>query len=281
MNYFDSFDELWLYAANQLIEDGEIYAGEYGNVKEFLGFGARVNLATKSFLYNPVRMIDPSLAAGSVLCNLDSSLFNVFGLYDDKFIFMIHGLEQKYLKEVSENIRTSNRIDVELRQNASSIHILLMRKNDILNMILTINKTDIWYHLPYIVFILGSVQRLIASFAGVEVGWMQIAVSNLVISESMIERLKEAANPPSFNVAELESSDMGNVFYIIPKALGFESYARETGNMPFNYITNLRYNLLGHLAIMAGMKWSERKDLVADKVEDKYMSQYLRLFYQV
>jgi hypothetical protein len=74
---------------------------------------------------------------------------------------------------------------------------------------------------------------------------------------------------------------MGNVFYIIPKALGFESYARETGNMPFNYITNLRYNLLGHLAIMAGMKWSERKDLVADKVEDKYMSQYLRLFYQV
>ncbi len=67
MDNFDTVDEMWIAAAQDILTNGATLESRDGGSKEILGYAARLNNPLANFMFNPIRKMHPSYAAGEMI----------------------------------------------------------------------------------------------------------------------------------------------------------------------------------------------------------------------
>lgn len=67
MKTYDSMDEMWIDVCDSVLADGVLLDSRAGNTKELIGWSGRLSDPTFCFLFNPVRKLSPSYAAGEFI----------------------------------------------------------------------------------------------------------------------------------------------------------------------------------------------------------------------
>jgi hypothetical protein len=139
-----------------------------------------------------------------------------------------------------------------------------------LNLIVTMRSNDVWLGLPYDAWAWCSIQQLVATALGVELGWYQHQAGSLHVYDRNFEKFQQAATPDSFSTGPIEYVPFYRWNETIRTALTVEQFIREKKVLcmlerPF------KHTLLGQACVMAATKWDK---FAIDHLDDNKLVRY-------
>jgi len=243
MKQFESLDELWLDAANEIIENGTDLPSRDGNCREVMGYVARLTDPMSNFMFNPVRKMHPSYAAAELIWYLSGETeitrIEAYAPQYKRFVsgekddgLHSHGAYGGRLSETSPAGYTmlahvvrclvknpeSRQICLALWNNARdlpfaesggvgdipcTLALNFLVRDGRLNLCATMRSNDIWLGTPYDIWCFTSLQFFIAEAAKLKLGWYQHQAMSLHAYERNHEKVQLAADPPEFTVAKM------------------------------------------------------------------------------
>jgi thymidylate synthase len=165
-------------------------------------------------------------------------------------------------------------ITCALQQNKKDLPCTLslqfLLRNGKLNLIVTMRSNDIWLGLPYDAWSWCSIQQLVATALGVELGWYQHQAGSMHVYERNYEKFQQAAWVDNFSTGPIEYTPFYRWNSEIRTALNVEQVIRERKSLcmldrPF------KQTLLGQTCVMAATKWDK---LAWEHIENKTLSRY-------
>lgn len=252
---YDSLDELYLEAAEQLLEDGTEQGSRDGQTKEICGYAFRLANPFAHFIFNPERKLSASYAAAEfiwyVAGKTDPELILAYAPQYKRFLDVdgtgkvyAHGqygarwssTQGNGFTQIANVIRILSKKpdsrqailtcwdrDTDLehceREDRKDIPCTLsmqfLIREGKLNCVCTMRSNDIWLGLPYDVFAFTCLQIIIASALKVGVGWYQHHAGSLHVYSRNYTDLDRVASSRSFSTGPL--GYMQDVGYVSEK----------------------------------------------------------------
>jgi thymidylate synthase len=151
-----------------------------------------------------------------------------------------------------------------------TLSLQFLLRNGKLNLIVTMRSNDVWLGLPYDAWAWCSIQQLVATALGVELGWYQHQAGSMHVYERNYEKFQQAAWVDNFSTGPIEYTTFYRWNSEIRTALNVEQVIRERKSLcmldrPF------KQTLLGQTCVMAATKWDK---LAWEHIENKTLSRY-------
>jgi thymidylate synthase len=323
---FETLDELYMFAAREVLNSPDTLESRVGMTREVLGFSARLTDVCSNFVFNPERQLDPAYAAAELLWYLsganDISMISAYapqykrmttgpsddgvhswGAYgfrwanDPTFVQelfkLIHsgklpGLKQERLFDGGKLESSYSQIHLvtlllhrqpQTRQaivtawNSGdlphavagdrgdlpcTLSLQFLLRNGKLNCICTMRSNDIWYGMPYDIFCFTSIQRLMAEWLKVRVGWYQHQVGSLHVYAKHEERLKVLVKEEFGTDTLTYSRGCMGMDAGIQYALTNEEWVRRNKVVSRPALERLgERSMLAQLVVMAGSRWCD------------------------
>ncbi len=231
MKTFETVDELWLDAADQVAE-GETTESRDGDTKEVMGYVARLSDPRYCFMFNPRRNLSGAYAAAEVIWYLSFTneiemiqayapqyeRFSENGKAHGAYGFRLSGFDQfeLFLELLTKKVHTrqavlnlfSNQkpyydvrhaIDGDRQDIPCTLSLNFLVRNNKLNLVVTMRSNDIWLGLPYDLFAFCHIQQLVARYLGIDMGWYQHQAMSLHLYDRNAEAFEEARATREFS----------------------------------------------------------------------------------
>lgn len=256
MNTYNFIDELWLDVLNDVMGDGSVEGSRNGQTREILGWTGRLADPRACFLFNPIRKLSPSYAAGEMLWYLaaDDAMPRItgyapsysrfaeadgraYGAYGPRVMIHLPDIVSQLVSNPTTRqavipifqprdvlaARLGDRKDIPCTSS-----LMFIVRDGKLNMITTMRSNDAWLGLPYDIFCWCHLQMLIAQMTGHQLGWYQHQVMSMHLYEKHWDRSAEAVNATAgFDAAPLEYSESRPSWHHILEAVKIEEWNRE------------------------------------------------------
>lgn len=308
---YETLDELFLDAAQGLLEHGAELESRDGPTMEICGYTARLLNPHAHFVFNPERNLSPAYAAAELIWYLagkdDPAMILEYAPQYERFCnrredgsLYAHGHYGARWSHTLENGRTQLATVIRtLKKNPESrqailtcwdrdtdlVHAERVDRGDIpctlsvqflvrggnLNCIVTMRSNDIWLGLPYDIFAFTCLQMMVASALGLSIGWYQHQAGSLHLYHRNREKCERAASVRSFNTGPL--SYQLHVGYVSEKiAKMVELEEHNRKTKCCTVCTDLpEHTLFYQLLAMAASKWTD----VSKKIQNPLMKRHL------
>ena len=241
---FDTLDELWIDAAQQILDYGHQVGSRDGGSREVLGYTARLSDPCANFMFNPVRRMNPPYAAAELLWYLsgDNSIqmIKAYAPQYERFVagemddgehangaygyrWQVHGQITDVVRQLTAKPDSRQAVmtcwDSRDLTGATyggfndipctlTLNFKLWDKR--LYLTVTMRSNDVWLGLPYDVWSFTTLQLLIAyrlKHAGVDIeglGWYQHQAMSMHLYDRNSIKVKQTANPPAFSTGGMD-----------------------------------------------------------------------------
>lgn len=293
MESYETMDELWLGAAQDVLKNGSDIPSRDGNCREITGYCARLTNPYAHFMFNPSRKLSPAYAAAELLWYLSGEQHierivpyapQYERFVEDGVAYGAYGHRWKQGEQLlrllallrtnpdtrqavmvmwdKEDIRCA--LNKEHKDLPCTLSMNFLVRDKKLNLIVTMRSNDLWLGTPYDVFCMTAIQILIAENLGLGVGWYQHQAGSLHVYSRNKEKFEIAASPVSFTTGPQSYSPNSAQFTFnmpdgdsrIKKALTIEEWNRKNKVVSTESWEALGAgSLLSEVVIMAGTKW--------------------------
>lgn len=217
MMYFE-FGEMWAGAVNWIRDNGTKLDSRVGGTKEVLAWQGTITDPRRNILLSTTRRMSPAYACGEMLWYLsgerdarriliqapsyerfldDGEAFGAYGERWDR-----HRQTLALIELLRENPNTRQAIltcwfptDLERalmgdkKDIPCTLNLQFLIRDERLHCITTMRSNDVWLGMPYDVFCFTTLQRIIASALGIEMGHYTHRVGSLHIYDRDLEKI--------------------------------------------------------------------------------------------
>jgi len=202
----------WVQLLEMLVEEGEVRSPRNMPTRELLGMGVRVEFGLQNIIYHPVRNLNYKFMIAEFLWIMEGSeSLEVIAQYNQKLrhfsddgIKLAGAYGPRLIPQMlwirSKLVEADTRQAVAMiwrptpapsKDIACTVALQFLRRDNVLNLIVTMRSSDAWLGLPYDFFVFSQIANVLSWELGCTVGWVQFNLGSSHLYETDLDAAKK------------------------------------------------------------------------------------------